>query len=571
MYCEKCGNLLEETDGFCEKCGSPVVNVENDGSSVVNVQNVRNYREHKGKKKVLLFSGVAVAVIALVILAIRVLPGFYMRHFAEPEEYLQYVGEKALDDGTNLIASLYGNVLESFYLMDWSADMNVNMEVNEEIMELLSMYTQVDLSWLTHPGVHIDISSKDEMLGATGDIMLDGKPVVSAEAIYDLQGEEAYLQVPELSGTWMKMNWRPADFDRDFLEILPMVYEACPDKQMLKQVLWRYGMLAISCIQDVEKGEEILEAEGVSEKCITLSFVIDENVLYDMAEALLEAVEDDEELENCIYDVAEALSLNGRWVYNEFLNIVDELNRDARYILDADIYIPVTLYIGSGDEIHGFEVDVEDVEIYCAIPQKGREIGLEAGVRIDRYAVELVGNGKYAGKKLDGEFTLRCNGVSYINLAVEDFKTAELKKARVDGCVTITVSDSINRLLGMAGEYLPIDLTSYGVRLDMNIRENLCDIKLAVLEKNESMVTLQVSVASAAGKKVTVPTQADIIRIRSDEDIADWAETIQWEAVFERLEAFDIPRVYINMLEEMDWGGSEDAPTEAAPDVRMVE
>ena len=599
MFCGRCGYPLAEGDMFCGKCGyrmqdeqtpemiskepeapepagsAPIVPEPvaptppvSEPVSPASVQ-MRPMKGRKttggGRRKIPLLIGAAVLAVILIVLAVRLLPGFYMRHFASPEDYFIYVEEKAVENGASFASSIYGNVLENMNLLDRSVSVDVGLSVDDDLLEMLSLFTQFDLSWLNNPGMSVNVSSKDQKAGMNAALSLEGEQIISLNAVYDLLEKEGYLQIPDLSGTYIRTDLEN-DLDQKALDAFRTFYAACPDEKTVRQLLNRYTMLALSCIQEVEKGKDTLKAEGVSQSCITLSVTIDEEVARDMAEAVLDELEKDQTVKQLIYQMSEALELDAEDTYDMFLELVKELSHETRDISDMDFEIQVVLYVGSGDVIQGADIEIElpyeggyyawsgeTVNLRYAMPYQGSKVGFEAYASYRDQMISLVGSGKLSGKKLNGMLTLKYNGVGFVNIAVDDFQIAKLSKGQLDGCFTVTLTDVINTLLSteiVRMDNLLIDVTDYGISFDVEMKDQSTSVKITALEKDQPMVALSVAYSTAAGKTVSIPSKDDSMRIRDEEDLIEWLETMNWDHLFDKLEKCNIPRRYLNQLEE---------------------
>ena len=106
----------------------------------------------KKKKKLwpMLVIGGILAVIAILAACFwPTLKGFYLRNFAKPEEYLNYVETLAFEKSSEQIVDVYNEYLENA-TKDVAATSSVKLSVSEDVQKLLatSLGGNFDMKWL---------------------------------------------------------------------------------------------------------------------------------------------------------------------------------------------------------------------------------------------------------------------------------------------------------------------------------------------------------------------------------------------------------------------------------------
>ncbi len=602
MFCRKCGCSLKETEKFCPKCGTLVkADSQSGGSSGFNVsmgsgglfmsqetagaesggankaaegvgaatEKVKKMGEdgkkllQKVKPPLLIAVGCIVLVLVGVVANAGRVGNFVHKTFSSPEKYYQYVEKKAMEEMSSAIGDMY-----SSYILDWvkwydksiSGEVSIEIgEAGEDFMELAEA-GGVDLSWLKSLSIKGDVNLKEDIISFGAAFGLNKKDLMSANVLMDMDGESLYLQVPELSKTYLgaEMDGEFEDY-QDFLEEYKEMASAFPSESQVEKIVERYIKVALGCIDDVSKDKVSLKAEGVTQKCTELEVTIDEDVLEDMLEAILEEMQDDKDIEKLIVDFVEALGEDGDDAYDEFVEGIEEISRYTGSLgIEGDLVMKV--YVDGKGEIRGRSIEVGEgmssVEVNWLMPVKGGKFGYELSAKSEGVKAEIVGSGKTSGDKITGDFDVKVGPLSIMNVKVDGLDKGKLKRGQVYGEMELSLSSGIGEMAGMiSGSYMAAPVMSViqdmVFTIDSKASGSSGDVKFGIKYDDEEVGAVAVSYKTGSGSKKSLPSGKNVIMA---EDADDWLETCDWDNLISALEKADVPDEVIEVFEILEDG-----------------
>lgn len=504
MFCEKCGNPLKENEKFCPKCGTPVKVPENmvkneisgnNGQTKPEAGNVveaaqktvseaaataKNVLANLGgegsllkkfagsKYKIPAIIGGAVLLLLIVLIANGArINNLVHKAFSSPESYYQFVEKKAMEDVYDLGGDLYDSIilqsLQLTYDKSVSTDMSVELgKDGEELLDLAGL-AGVDLSWLKSVQGEMEFSIKDSILSMAAGTSLNKDDIVSGNMIIDIDSGEMYLQIPELTKTYMGMyledvmgsyDYRQFQEFQEQQEISKDLVKALPSQSQVEKLLKKYTTIALKCVDDVSTGSKTLKVDGIQQKYTELKVTLDAETMENMMEAVLEEMAEDRDLEKYIVNVAEVYGEDGDDIYENFQESIDFALDNLDYQISDDTKIVMKVYVDGKGEIKGRIIEWNDYRgkkqsISILMPQKGNKAGFEFSINADDEKVELSGSGKKSGNKVTGEYELKYNGTAILDITAKKLNTADLKKGQLNGEIGIKVSSKIGSLLNL--------------------------------------------------------------------------------------------------------------------------
>lgn len=551
MFCTNCGSQLEDGTSVCPNCGCQVA----DGNELQQAEAIHD-KGNGGKKKWLC---ILIPIVAIVIIGVCIicnaayLNNFIRRTFSSPESYYRYIEKKEAEKTAQTLASIYDNVVRSsFDISDKSVEGSIKAELGDDVCGMLSEAADLDLDWAKSLELKYNSTAKNKdcMYGGNVELFLGENSVISAQSIVDGGEEMLYMQVPEMTSKYMALDMKDTlDFDsfEDSLQILGEVYEKTPDKKAMEQMLYRYFCKAIECIDGVEKDKDILEVGEISKNYLTLTAEIDSDTMQEMAEAVLGEMREDEQLENLMKTVVPLLdeTIDGDDLYDDFEDSLEEVLDNLEEIGDSDAKLTMTIWVDGKGTIHGRSIKVNGMKIYYALPQKGSGFGLEAGIKTNDGSIVLSGEGKCVGSKLNGEFKAKIIGVKIADIEMNNLDLIKMKEGYLNGEFIVQPSSK----LGMAGAVAAI-LADYSYQLAVVSGKDMSEIRLAVLDGDESLGSVSISTKVADGGKLTVPSDEDVIELEGYGDFADWTDEVDWDAFFSHLHDAGVPSDIVDDMED---------------------
>lgn len=576
MFCDKCGSQVNEGERFCGVCGAPV-QTENAVNSA-KIQRVKKLRNNSGKKKefknkwFVIAGAAAVLVIILLVCNASRIGNFFAKTFNSPKKYYLKVEKQTVDGLAELAGELYGNyILDTVNLYDKSYTAQVSASAGKTIVDLLDK-ADIDISWFKAASAQASISVKNNVVSGSVDVNADKDDIVSVAAIADLGEEELYVQLKELSETYLgfsaddfldSYDERVLEQVLDMLEGNKALVAAMPDKKQIKNIISGYITEALKCVDDVSIDSKTIKASGVREKCTEIEVAVDADTLSDMIEAMCDKLEADKNVQKILDNFLGEIDLG---VSVDADDVIDEILRQAGYVLyDLENYykdseIIMKVYVDNKGNIKGREISARHCKnddytvISMLIPEDGSKYGIELSYTEWGDTIKIVGDGKKSGGKITGEFDVKEYGKSVAKFSVKNFDLGRLMKGYPSG----TISTSLDNVLDMTD--LSYYLRWYGISIrdDIEVSVNVDTSEgswtftvQAVDDDGEALGSITASLKSGSGEKASVPGAKKTEMIEDIDDLVDWMEDVDWDKVLKRLEKTAIPSDYLDIIEEV--------------------
>ncbi len=452
-------------------------------------------REEKKRKQKSFRTGcLLIGGILLLVLVISVVPGFYMRHFADPEAYFEYVAKREVKHSVDLCVDFYEEILNYLNVQDSGGAVEIGARIDENVLELLSFVSSTDWMWLANPNLSFTYSLYGERFLLEMGAFLGEDALMEMNAVYDIADEQAYMQVPELSDVWVTER---VDTDVEALYELQAIYERYPDAESFREMLQDYAMELIGCAEDVEKGKGTLMVDGISQKCMTLTTRIESALLGE----------------------------NGK--------------------------VTLVLYVDGRHRVVGADVCSQEWSLHYALPRKGTRCGVELTIDTGATQYCLVGSGKLSGTEMSGEFDLSYNNANCFRLKVDELSWMKLLGGSLYGRFEVMALEGADELLeAVSGRNLPMGVSGYGIQLTVEKEKNRTRIESSLLGDEEQLLEVYVSYLAGEEKPVELPAAESCISMQEEQALEKWMGTMNWDSYFERLRSTQIPTWFVDYLEK---------------------
>ncbi len=645
MYCEKCGNPVKDTEKFCPKCGAPVkASADNSASggkaspkaegskadagkaaeavmktAAAAVEGVKEAAgkgrqawnrlssKEGGKKKIIIAAAAAAVLLLLVVITANAasINNLLRKTFGSPEGYYQFVEKKTVNELADACGELYGIYLDSLNYYDKSIGGEVSIKLDEagqDFVDLLG-FAGIDISWLKNAKIGVNAAVKDSNFSAGISAAINKDEILSGKAVMDIQAGEVYFQLPELNKLYLGLELEEVlgSYDRKSLESFQEIQaankeqlKAFPSEKEIEKLFKKYTLLALSCMEDVSKSAKTLKAEGVQQKCTELKVTIDADAARDIAETVLEEIQNDKDIEKIIMDIAEAMDQSGVYgrmlpgaqgfmyimagvataegsigyadgavsdaeeVYEAFLNEIENMLDRLHYIGDSDNEIIMKVYVDGKGNIKGRKIELKNKyssqTVSILMPQKGNKFGFEFSA--DGFPLKLTGSGKKKGDTITGAFTVKFNGASVVDVAAAGLNTEELKKARLNGKLEVTASSGLGRVadLGIGNRSLgsmAAIISDIKLTLKAETTEKSMKYDLSVGYEEESIGTVSIALKTGNGSKAGIPGDKNVVMAEDEEDLLEWIEEMNWDKLISVLDKSDIPSDIVDAAEDI--------------------
>lgn len=550
---------------------------------------VVNKPKKKSKKGWLIALGVVAVIGVLVAVNFARIENFFRKTFSSSEEYYQFVEAKQVETLVDAYMNGYDSYMDMLSMDDKSYSVDMTLELGSELKSLMRV-TGVDLSWLESANLAVDTNFKDEVFEIASVIGVNDVDILSGNIIVDYEDENMYMQLPELNELYIGASFEDAGMDGEVFEETFEIFEAyqefLPESDALEELLTKYITLALEQIDDVEEKDTTLEVGDVSQKCTALEITIDTETVQKMAEAVLEEVSKDKDLEDMVKKAMEMSEEMGMAdpdmdaddMYDEFLDEVDSALERIDEIDMGNVEILMTVYVNGKGEVIGREIEAEDFKFRYAMPVSGSSFEMEcyvetpnyggssaAAVRLDEdyydyededdepeiFRMGIEGKGKLKGNKITGDFTIKDNAMSYVDVKVEGYNIKKAKDGEMVGTFTFTLSKDMKSMLKDSGSMALAGYLNYGLEIDMDTDSDGGTVSFALVNDEEFLVKLTMESDSGKGEKVSIPSSKNVIDAMDEDELEEWVEDIEWDDIIKKLEKADVDDDYIEMFEEL--------------------
>lgn len=515
----------------------------------------------KVSKPVLIGGACALAVILLVICFFSKISNAINKAFSTPEKYYQSVETKTVKEMSKSFSAVYDNYVVDFMnVYNRGYDMSFSFELGKSGEDLLSLagLAGVELDWFKKVEFSTGVDMKDEMVGVGLDFAVNKESILSTIVSVDTENQILYVQLPDLNKNSIGIDMDgQMDNYGEVLEKSKVLVKAMPSASTVNKLANKYLKLALSKIEDVKKKDKTITCEGITQNVTELKATISEDTLDDIQEALIEEMTDDKELKKIFNNILEAAAAGSEdemdvdvdEAYEEFVEGFAAGLDGLKYYTGEDKEIVLKTYVDSDGDIVGREIEYTDYRGEHSITykkvKKGSKFGFELSMDVDGDSVKITGTGKESGSSITGEFEVKVDGTSYVDLKVKGLKTSDVKKGIINGQISISPSSSLVKEMSLPSKIKNMELV-------MKISSNKDSSKVSAELKSEkdSYATISASVSKGNGSKAKVPGK--VVMIEEEDDIVEWAEGLDISKLIKKLSKMGVPDEVIDALETVE-------------------
>ncbi len=575
---EAAAEVKEEAADVKEKVAEVAEDVKETVANVTNeVKEAMEGAAEKVKKfpKKALIIVAAIALVLIVVLAnFKSVTNSVNKLVSSPEKYYASVEKNQIKELAGSFADTYdNNVLENLDFNNYSVDYGVEVELSEEARELIEEYLDVDdTDAFKKMAANFFVSLKGNVLSAEASATLGKDKLISGNVVADMEKGEAYAQVPELSDKYIGVSLD--EYAEDFTEQFAMVMEqsesltkAFPKAKTVEKLINRYLTIAVENVDSVKEDKGTIKVGDIEQNCTTIRIRIKEEDAYNIAKAILEEAKDDKELHNLIADFAVAATemteeeMDADEVIDMFVEEIEGLLEELEEVedFDSEEELVMNLWVDDKGEVIGREVKYDDETIFSyKMAQKGSKFEFKASVYSESYdyyygeyetqEITFEGTGKKNSSTLSGEFALKMKtgdeSMKLFEVVVDDFKTKKAKEGFIDGSFTFSVSKDLleEAGAGMASSFI----TGYQLKIDIKTGKQAADLAISIMDDEEMFAKVALSGKAGSGKSAKLPKG---ILVEDEEDIMEWAETIDTEKFLKKISKSDLP---VEIVEEIE-------------------
>lgn len=514
----------------------------------------------KKPKKTLI--AILVAVVAIVLAGAVVvascfsaLEGLFIKSFGSAADYFKYVETKSWNETTDNISEQYASVLTNSSLIGASKT-TLKMNISDNAISLLEdaigiSEGNIDLNWLNTISIDMNVNTKDGLEQVLAALKLNEKTLIDMDFILDMDKGDIFVAFLTLSDKYLKGTFT---VNNEITELYTdtELRKALPPKDEFDKLLDKYIQIVIDNLDKVEKSSDVLSIGDIEQKLTVLEVKIEAEDVATIASALLKAAKEDEQLKKYIEDVAKQLEKkelidDADEIYDDFCDgiesALDDLEDSVKDIEEDDSYITWIDYVNSNHEIVGrkFEFDSDEVFYYATVRED------------DKFACEyevadlvLVCEGTDKNDSINAEYTIKYDSEKICEISVDDYKS---KDNLLNGKVRIEPSSKLLENMGLDSSTASmLSIASPALELNFESKKDSAKVDFNLMSGDEMFLGITLSAAQGDSSAVALP---DSEKVYEQDEISQWAESMDFEILLDKLEEAGVPSDLVNALESI--------------------
>ncbi|MCQ2497795.1 MAG: hypothetical protein MJ133_02325, partial [Lachnospiraceae bacterium] len=193
-----------QTNGVQQQYQNP--NMQYQQPKVGGLTKIASKLHMKPKTLIILGSILAVVVVAVIIIALNFsrISNAFKRWTSTDEEYLAYAIAENSSGFIEGFTSMYEAGLESLENPELGYEFGAEFELGEEGKNLLGMMSAV-IGSAEKLGLQVNFGYADNMANLEGQVEVNGKKVISAQAVADVMNEQVYVGIPDIIKKWVQV------------------------------------------------------------------------------------------------------------------------------------------------------------------------------------------------------------------------------------------------------------------------------------------------------------------------------------------------------------------------------
>lgn len=540
MKCSNCGAELTEGVRFCALCGQKAEEAIEQTETVQpegapNTEAECEKTPKKFKKTIGFKIGIALIAVAVIIVGTIGAKAAYRairKAMMSTTEYYQYVEQKNRDEKMETIHDTYNMLYDSVNKESGSQKASIKLKVSDTAKSLLSL-TGVDFSKLGDLELSVESSKKDSVLSAQYAIKMDNESLITAKAYADTKEKEYYVQVPELSESYLDLSNYTKESDLYELQDLSDIGKYMPKASDVNAVLTTYTDIVIKNAKNVTEAKKSIKAKKISQEVTEYTVTINEKNGIQLCKDILKSAKDDKNIKNII-------KLYSEDAYSEYQNGIDNiLDMIQTNEFSKEDVLTLKTYVDNDDVIVGRELVVigADITIKELCPRDGKKFGYElSATKGDTTYVTFSGSGEEEADIVNGEFTVGIDESLMEGLDLQLAAYDEIAKIVVKDCDLSNISEGESRgTYTITTEVLP-QLANYAFKIKTESNNSDMNTSFAIMAGKDELAAIEMHVKeSKTSKNVKPSNSATLYDITSTEDMTAYAAEISLETFLTQL------------------------------------
>lgn len=448
-----------------------------------------------------------------------------------------------------------------------NAEMELKLTAGDAGKSMLGMFTGMDFAWLNNVSLNMKASVADGTEAVITDLLLNDAKICTANMLVNMKDMMEYVQIPEMAAAWLKLDMNQtleeegaesAGISMQMADLMTDPAALFADGSEIAGLLERYGNIVIDHMQEGATVEEAVSIEGISEDCTMLEGLIYQDDAKEMVKDILTTAQTDEQLEALLTRWSEAIPDAGNLneeLQNAIAEGLEELNAEpeGETTEEANEYIASRIWVNADNKIVGREVTLcEGIEDSANVftwkaPSSGDASALLLDMQSDGSGFTVSGSGQKTDGVMNGNYSVASDGVTIMEVAMENFNSQADGKGYPAGTFTITFPESENE-----EEYNPLSAFSFVFTLSSSSADKSVDMNLALLSSGVSLCDLNLHVVSYTDTVETISEEnmETVYDMNSEEDMNAYMEAVTFDTIKANAEAAGMPADVITMIEE---------------------
>ena len=599
MYCKNCGMQMNDNSKFCPRCGKAVESAgqtQQDayGQDMYNQDgyNQGGYSQSqwqqnqgeqnpwqnpnqpwqweqtqpeepqkplrsKSKLKIIIPVVAGAAVVALGIGGFAMSKtNFFKAKFSSPTSYYRYVEMRSIEETSRRLET-------AFERSRAMTSLDANIVLEDGGLALFGMSGIDDQSALNDLGelrIQARMGENGELSGQELLLYSGDTCIASANVITDASDGSSYIQVPELSSSYICMDaqsMREMGMTTDPLTTMAEL----PEVSLMTDIFNRYSGLMLEYATNVTREKEEINVDGIRQNAIRLTVDLDEEQIDSLLEACVDTLEEDEDFREYMLWLMDASGYSMYMeydtygysgdsgldddLYDEFLTDMEQAIDALRYdIKEAAGRASMTVWVDSDGNIIGrsmeFATDYGSLELFnYRTARDGNQYAEEYffgeyGEYMDT-AVAVYGSGTIDKDLAEGVYYVEeGSGRELLKVEVSDYDTAKAEDGYLDGTFTFTSTTDPE----MAG---------YGLTVTVSSEDGKQATALSVTSNSVPLGTVNMSISDDSYTP-ELPKDATVYDVNDSYDMEAYQMECDIEGFLDSLSQNSFLQLYIDSV-----------------------
>lgn len=527
------------------------------------IEAMDNNRKKNFKFILIAVAAVLIMVIGMVALNYKVIGNFIKKKTLSPEEYTQYILSENSKKNSAFYRALYEkHITNGIFSDNIDATSSLSFQITEDGFDFLDdMDVDVDdiedLEMFKNP-IKVSYSGKHykDFSELTLTFTSGKKDMYGADIIFDKANQMVYFGLPQFGKEYAAISLSDLYTDEeidDFFTVIDSidhVGEILISGKQLESIINRYADIVIANIDDVDMSTDTLEVGDLKKKVAVIEIEVDKYLAMDMAQAVLEEFIEDEEIKKIVEDIStlEYIEDADEFVegYEDILEMIeDNMDDISESAADMDFTAILTLYVDNQGQIIGnkvvseyenyfydpevsnFVTTTDTSEIFSAYIISGTKFAAEmSSTEGDRELFSIEGEGKAAGTKLSGTFTVS-NYDDELEFEVQGLDWSKYNKGIIDGKISLAFDQF--------GKEIPKEVRDLVLVINLNGSKDTYGIEL--LEEKTLLIKAEISTEI---KKANISAPKNTVSVEDGDDMVDYLDSLDFTSLEDMLDEMDV-------------------------------